>query len=292
MSALEEIFNKRIEIKGGGHADAFDAKAQEADDLKRWSKKYPGAFKFVEREAETALQRYLRKHAEGSGKPCGDSHISADKECRIGAGRKLAITKSQIAGRLVDQQGIPIGEDDEFIVYHVTNQANAEKLKANGFKPGEKIRKQPTIIEDQAVAKMLRKKVGDPLDYEPGRGLGSGLSVGGDDERLKHYGDTVIAIKIRKSDLGIPPERKTFRMTPDKALLLDDGYIEKEIPADRISILPSISQHSEGKPCGDSHISAEKFFEFPSQSALDRYLAKHPKAKSERHSPKLQKSEK
>lgn len=149
--------------------------------------------------------------------------------------RQVAPAKSLVQGRLVDTAGLPIGKNERIVAFHATSREYAEKLLSDGFSPGNKPQRVPTIIEDESVARMLGKEIGDALDYEPGRGLGSGLYVGPDPGRLAGvFGDVVLRIDIRAEDLSSPPERA--RVSPLKAFLLDDGYIDKHIPAESFSL--------------------------------------------------------
>lgn len=149
--------------------------------------------------------------------------------------RQVAPAKSLIQGRLVDTEGLPIGEGERIVAFHATSQEHADRLLSDGFTPGAKPQRTPTIIKDESVARMLGKDIGDVLDYEPGRGLGSGLYVGPDPVRLAGvFGDVVLRIDIRAEDLSSPPERA--KVSPLKAFLLNDGYIEKPIPAESFSL--------------------------------------------------------
>ena len=61
-------------------------------------------------------ERVVKKHAEGSGKPCGDSHISADKTCKIGAGTppkkrsKPSIGLKRVGDEWRQEDGSPLPE--------------------------------------------------------------------------------------------------------------------------------------------------------------------------------------
>lgn len=175
-------------------------------------------------------------HPTGSRSVVCNVWSDAAREASAEARRSRSIhqTKSQIAGKLVDTEGNPVGDADEFDVYHATSPDVADKLVSEGFHPGSKVSRGATKIDSETVAKALGKRVGDALDYEPGRGLGGGLYVGPNAESLSHYGNSVVAIRVKKSDLSTSPERsKVYGMTPTKSLLLDDGYLGNEIPASR-----------------------------------------------------------
>ena len=130
---------------------------------------------------------------------------------------------------LIATDGTIIQPTDEIVVYHATTPEAAEILLSQGFNPAVKPQKPPTIIDNENVAKMLGKNVGDPLDYEPGRGMGKGLYVGVQPRALSQFGDIVLSVQIRVGDLSSPPERP--RLSPIRALLVNDGYINKPVPA-------------------------------------------------------------
>jgi hypothetical protein len=140
-----------------------------------------------------------------------------------------------IAGKLVDADGNPIGADDTIVVYHATTPEVADQLVANGVDPAAKKAKAATLITDPTVAKMLGKNVGDPLDYEPGRGIGPGTYVSADTVQAETFGPAVVGIRVKVKDLAVPPERPGT--TPIKALLNNDGYITKKILAADVFIV-------------------------------------------------------
>lgn len=139
--------------------------------------------------------------------------------------------RSQGAGQMVDQTGRVLGPDDVVELYHATDPDTAARMVEQGIRPGGKIARDPTIIQDEAVAQMLGKRVGDPLDYEPGRGLSQGFYVGANPEALSQYGDAVVGVRVRLGDLLAPAERSN--LTAERALLLDDALVNRAIdPAD------------------------------------------------------------
>lgn len=144
----------------------------------------------------------------------------------------IDVNRSQIAGQLRDTTGRALGPDDEITVYHATDRATADRLLREGARVGAKTQRPPTIIEDETLAATLRKRVGEPLDYEPGRGQGQGFYVGPDPRHLSQFGDAVVGVRVRVRDLAVPPERAASgRVGPAESLLLNDGYIAADIPA-------------------------------------------------------------
>lgn len=155
-------------------------------------------------------------------------------QIKIASVKTVDFNKSSFAGQLVATDGSLISPNDQIVVYHATTPEVAQILLTQGFDPTKKPQRQPTIITDDNVAKMLKKEVGDPLDYEPGRGMGKGLYVGVSPKRLTSvFGSAVVRLTIFVSDLTSPPERP--RLSPIRALMVDDGYIEKVLPASAFS---------------------------------------------------------
>lgn len=168
-----------------------------------------------------------------------EGNLAPQREApRVGDAQPKAVsyTQSRIAGHLVDTEGKPVGENDWITLYHATTPERAKEIQQQGFQVGGKVQREPTIIKDEAVARALGKKVGDTIGYEPGRGAGSGVYLAIDPRYVRHtYGEVVLPIRVKLSELSIPPERAGYaNETPLKSLLLDDGYFDGSIPKDRI----------------------------------------------------------
>lgn len=149
--------------------------------------------------------------------------------------KQIRVTASMLAGHLVDENGDAIGPDETIVVYHATTPEVADQLVANGIEPAAKKSKPATLITDPTVAKMLGKNVGDPLDYEPGRGIGPGTYVSADTVQADTFGPAVVGIRVKVRDLAVPPERP--KSDPVKALLNNDGYLTRRIPADDVFLV-------------------------------------------------------
>ena len=126
----------------------------------------------------------------------------------------------------------PVGRDaphpdDDITVYHTTTPEGARHLQAFGT-TRNKPTKPAVPIDNPTVAKMLGKKVGDTYDYEPGRGMGSGLYVSRHPGEGTQYGTHSVPVTIKARDLSVPPERasrEAHGMTPWRSLNLQDGYV-------------------------------------------------------------------
>ncbi len=121
--------------------------------------------------------------------------------------------------------------------YHATSAANAETLLRQGTS-GPKISGEPTIVKDATVAKILGKNVGDQLDYEPGRGTGSGIYFGPNRHDLSQYGDHILQVQVPRSAMQVAPERRhriPAGMTPEKSFRIGDGYTEHLLGPEQFS---------------------------------------------------------
>lgn len=121
---------------------------------------------------------------------------------------------------------------EEFITaYHATDATTAARLLEHGTSQPKRQRP-ATVVQDPGVAKMLGKRVGDHLDYEPGRGMGSGLYLGAHPSDVRQYGDHVLQVSVSRSALSVPPERAhriKAGMTPERSLAVGDGYTERPL---------------------------------------------------------------
>lgn len=126
----------------------------------------------------------------------------------------------------------PVGREaphpaDEITVYHTTTPEGARHLQHFGTTRQKPVGKVSTL-QDEKWAGALGKKVGDALDYEPGRGMGSGLYVTRHPGEGTQYGSHTVPVRIKAGDLSVPPERasrEAHGMTPWKSLNVQDGYV-------------------------------------------------------------------
>jgi hypothetical protein len=117
--------------------------------------------------------------------------------------------------------------DDEITVYHTTTPEGARHLQAFGTTRSKPVGKVSTL-QDEKWAGALGKKVGDALDFEPGRGMGPGLYVTRHPAAGIQYGTHSVPVTIKARDLAVPPERahrEAHGMTPWRSLNVNDGYI-------------------------------------------------------------------
>jgi 2'-5' RNA ligase len=151
----------------------------------------------------------------------------------------------RVGGTLVTRSGKKLGPDDEVLLFHGTRDENVEAVLRDGFKVGAKQQRAATRVSTEEEARLLGKRVGDALDYEPGRGVGGGTYLAPMPDDTRTFGDYVFAVKVRVGDLLVPPEperrrsEKAGRIDAVGALLLNDGYVEKDIPAANVRLVHS-----------------------------------------------------
>jgi hypothetical protein len=153
-----------------------------------------------------------------------------------------------MAGRFEGPVGLtPPHPDDDIVVYHSTTPEYARMLREQGT-TGPKPTKPAVPIESETVAKMLGKKVGDTYDYEPGRGMGSGLYVTRHPAQGALYGTHSLPVHIKARDLAVPPERahrEAHGMTPWKSLNVEDGYIPGPLSPHQFGDVYTAEDHKE-----------------------------------------------
>jgi hypothetical protein len=117
--------------------------------------------------------------------------------------------------------------DEDITVYHTTTPEGARHLQHFGTTRTKPVGKVSTI-QDEKWASALGKTAGDALDFEPGRGMGSGLYVTRHPGEGTQYGSHTVPVRIKAGDLSVPPERahrEGAGMTAWKSLNVQDGYV-------------------------------------------------------------------
>jgi hypothetical protein len=86
-------------------------------------------------------------------------------------------------------------------VWHSTdNEATAKHFAKHGIKPSEK----PSNLARSRYEK------GEDAEYAPGRGLSHGTYVGSAPQDVSGYGRHLLAIRVKRGHLKVPPERETL----------------------------------------------------------------------------------
>lgn len=146
----------------------------------------------------------------------------------------LSMGRSQVAGKLVNKAGQELGDNDYVTLYHGTTSEVAAQVRSTGFIPGGKKQQAATTVDTEELAQALGKQVGDPLDYEPGRGQGAGVYLAATADEARTFGDEIIPVRVRVGDLKVPPERQRIAQRYGdrgavQSLLVGDGYVEGPI---------------------------------------------------------------
>lgn len=115
-------------------------------------------------------------------------------------------------------------EGDPFVwVFHSTDGATADSFLSGGVRAGDK----PQTIGREMAAR-------GEVDYAPGRGASDGLYVGGNTDDIPHS-RRFLAIKVRRSELELPPESSALGYdTVGGALISQGAIIRGNVPAQNI----------------------------------------------------------
>lgn len=123
-------------------------------------------------------------------------------------------------------------------VYHATNEATAEAIAKDGLSQAN----MPQNLARERYA------AGEAAEYAPGAGVGQGTYVGGTAYGVEGYGRRIIAMRVKKGSLAIPPESEGSALSLGDALAEHNGaLLTRDVPASDIVILPA-----SGKVPGDS----------------------------------------
>jgi hypothetical protein len=145
--------------------------------------------------------------------------------------KRFDFNLSDETGKLVDTSGKRLRPDDTIEVFHYTDRETAARFAREGIHPGRKTQRKPSISKTW-------DRPGQPVKFEPGHGLskqGTYVLPKLDQQWGRIYGDSVLGIKVKIRDLGIPGE--TTAITGEEALLNSNGLIMKRILPEDIRII-------------------------------------------------------
>lgn len=146
------------------------------------------------------------------------AHVAA-RNAEQTAQRQMAddmvdITRSRTR-QPVSRSGAPITEDSYVTVFHQTDDATADAMLRNGVvakdKPRSLLREGYEAGEDMGA-----------VQVQPGAGLGPGLYVSRNPGEVG-YGRRTLAIRVKASELGIPPEQSNMGRGTGLGSLTDGG---------------------------------------------------------------------
>lgn len=123
-------------------------------------------------------------------------------------------------------------------VYHATDEATAQAIAKDGLSQSN----MPQNLARQQYA------AGEAATYAPGAGVGQGTYVGGTAYGVEGYGKRIIAMRVKKAALEVPPESADSALSLGDALAEHNGaLLTHDVPASDIVMLPAT-----GKVPGDS----------------------------------------
>lgn len=120
-------------------------------------------------------------------------------------------------------------DDADVWVFHATDAATAESMLRNGVRSADKPR---TLARERYAA-------GEEARFSPGNGLGDGLYVGSSPVGVEGYGRRILAIRVKKSQVVVPPEGASLGKTRGLALADSDASVRGDIPAAAIKEVAS-----------------------------------------------------
>jgi len=147
-------------------------------------------------------------------------------------------------------------------VFHATDRQRAAAFLRQGVR----------IADKPANLARHRYEQGEYAEFAPGRGLSSGLYVGWWPCEVEGYGRQVLALGVRKEDLGVPPEaRVRGTTTVGWALLENDAVVERDVPPE--CIVPICSP---GRVCEPPHKEFVRYALRAGYRVSARVLAEYP----------------
>lgn len=119
-------------------------------------------------------------------------------------------------------------DDDRVWLFHGTDRDTAERMNAEGVSPESKPR---SLAREQFES-------GEPATFQPGAGLGGGLYVGHAPWDVSGYGRGLLAVRVRKGDVGVSPEQANLGATePSDAIKVNDAIVHTPIPPEDVHLI-------------------------------------------------------
>ena len=114
-------------------------------------------------------------------------------------------------------------DDALVMVYHATTQVKAKEIAEGGLKIGDK----PMTLPRR------RYEAGEYAEFAPGAGISGGTYVSGNLYNVEGYGNSILAMKVPKGSLKVPPEGRDRPL--DMILMDHDGaVVTADVPASNI----------------------------------------------------------
>ena len=114
-------------------------------------------------------------------------------------------------------------DDALVVVYHATTQAKAKEITEGGLK----------ITDKPMTLPRRRYEAGEYAEFAPGAGISGGTYVSGNLYNVEGYGNSILAMKVPKGSLKVPPEGRDRPL--DMILMDHDGaVVTTDVPASNI----------------------------------------------------------
>jgi hypothetical protein len=131
-------------------------------------------------------------------------------------------------------------DDALVMVYHATTQAKAKEITEGGLK-----------VDDKPMTLPRRRyEAGEYAEFAPGAGISGGTYVSGNLYNVEGYGNSILAMKVPKGSLKVPPEGRDRPL--DMILMDHDGaVVTTDVPASNIvNLYPEHRTHIPEFPPG------------------------------------------
>lgn len=116
-------------------------------------------------------------------------------------------------------------DDADVWVFHATDDKTADSFLKSGVNPTEK----PWTLARERYAS------GDDATFSPGSGLSDGIYVGSTPVSVDGYGRRILAFRVKKSDISIPPEGQILgKKTTGSAIADSDAVVKTAIPGGNV----------------------------------------------------------
>lgn len=128
-------------------------------------------------------------------------------------------------------------EDADVWVFHATDEKNADRFLRDGIDTGRK---------PASDSRALYKQTGEQ-HFGPQNGLGDGLYVGADPVSIEQYGKRILGIRVKKSDISVPPEQGwSGKGSPAQAISKSDAMVTGKITPDQIVDVTGPNRYVDG----------------------------------------------
>lgn len=152
---------------------------------------------------------------------------SGKRVVREANGKHFLASKNSAARR---KEWDVLPDDAQVWVFHYTDKETAERFA----KEGVRLKDKPMTLPRR------RAEAGQPAVFQPGAGLGHGLSVGVTPASLDGYGREGVALLVRKGDVAPSPEQVNLgAKTSGDAVSVNDAMLVHDVSAKDVVRIPA-----------------------------------------------------